>query len=100
MGTQSGMRYNGTKALVSEVEDIRKRMQEVLKRAEGRKDDVARVYDGEAAKNYQTNLQKIAENINTTLTDVTTNLTTEADETYEKYKQQEAKLQQNINIEQ
>ena len=96
MGTVSGMRYKATTALIAQLVDIKGKIKSTLDTTISRKDDVLRVYDGEAARNYISNLEKISVTIQDTLEKIVKELSEEAEETLKKYQEQEEALKQNI----
>ncbi len=92
MGTKSGMRYNTTKDLIQKLSDKNVEIQNKIKDAVSREEDLKRVYGGEAAKNYMQTLRTQGETIQTTLDKLVKNLDDEAEETRQKYIAQEEAL--------
>lgn len=94
MGTVSGMRYKATLALISQVTETKEKIKSTLDTTIGRKDDLLRVYDGDAATNFITNMERISQTIQETLEKIVKELAEEAEETLKKYQEQEEALKQ------
>lgn len=92
MGTKSGMRYNATMNLIGQVEDVKGRIVDVIQTAADREADIAKVYGGEAAQQYRQSLQAEADKIKETLEKIIKDLTAEAEDTKQKYEEQERRL--------
>ena len=95
----SGMRYKKTLQLVEQIKEKQKELQEKLKTlSEDRTAEVSRAYGGEAADNFKNNTVKIAEYINSQLTEVINKLTTEAETQHDAYIAQEQRLKSNVDV--
>ena len=92
MGTKSGMRYNATMKLIKDIEDYKDKIVDTIQTAADREADIAKVYGGEAAQQYRQSLQTEADNIKTTLEKIVKDLTAEAEDTKQKYEEQERRL--------
>ena len=96
MATKSGMRYQKMTTLVSDIGEIKTKMNDLLTNIQSeRTSQVAAVY---AADNFKSNMNKVADSVNASMDQIIQQLTQEAETQHDAYLKQEANLQSNINL--
>lgn len=94
----SGMKYEGVIKLCNDLEEKRKNISDIMLAIENeRTAEVAKVYGGAAADNFNRNAVSIANSVDEAINQMITDLKTIAENQQEEYKEREAALQQNIN---
>ena len=89
---KSGMRYESTKRMVSEINSIKQEMDKILSRFEARATEVNKVYGGEAAEDFTKNTVKAAQYLSAATEEIANTLANEAETQHDAYIAQEQRL--------
>lgn len=89
---KSGMRYESTKRMVSEINSIKQEMDKILSRFEARATEVNKVYGGEAAEDFTNKTVKVAQYLSAATEEIANTLANEAETQHDAYIAQEQRL--------